>query len=130
MQALSVPIPANDAFMQTDKTIAGIVRQVPSLLWRIPLFGYRWFISPFMPATCRHVPSCSTYAQTAFERHGAWRGGWLTVSRLARCHPWGSQGLDPVPDRITECHGVFSAWRYGRWNGRHIVHRFADETND
>lgn len=51
------------------------------------------------PSPCRFTPSCSTYALEALERHGAVRGTWLSVRRLARCHPWGGQGFDPVPDR-------------------------------
>jgi len=56
-------------------------------------------VSAGRPSPCRHVPSCSTYAVEALELHGAVRGSWLTVRRLARCHPWGTQGYDPVPDR-------------------------------
>ena len=51
------------------------------------------------PSPCRHVPSCSTYAVEAIERHGAVRGAWLTTRRLSRCHPWGTEGHDPVPER-------------------------------
>lgn len=51
------------------------------------------------PSPCRFVPSCSVYAVEALERHGAGRGSWLTVRRLARCHPWGGSGFDPVPER-------------------------------
>ena len=51
------------------------------------------------PSPCRYVPSCSTYALEALERHGAARGTWLTLRRLGRCHPWGRSGFDPVPDR-------------------------------
>jgi hypothetical protein len=51
------------------------------------------------PSPCRHVPSCSTYAVEAFQIHGAVRGSWLAARRLSRCHPWGTQGYDPVPDR-------------------------------
>jgi putative membrane protein insertion efficiency factor len=50
------------------------------------------------PSPCRFDPSCSTYAREALERHGALRGSWLTIRRLARCHPWGGMGWDPVPD--------------------------------
>lgn len=50
------------------------------------------------PSPCRFDPSCSSYALEAFERHGAARGVWLTIRRLARCHPWGDMGWDPVPD--------------------------------
>lgn len=50
------------------------------------------------PSPCRFTPTCSAYAIEAIERHGAWRGGWLALRRLGRCHPWGRFGLDPVPD--------------------------------
>lgn len=49
------------------------------------------------PSPCRFTPSCSVYAREALETHGAGRGTWLTLRRLARCHPWGGQGYDPVP---------------------------------
>ncbi len=58
---------------------------------------YRYVISPLMGPHCRFYPSCSCYAQTALEQHGVLRGGWLAVRRLARCHPWHSGGVDPVP---------------------------------
>lgn len=51
------------------------------------------------PSPCRYRPSCSTYAVEALEQHGAARGSWLTIRRLARCHPWGGFGYDPVPQR-------------------------------
>jgi putative membrane protein insertion efficiency factor len=50
------------------------------------------------PSPCRFVPTCSNYALDAFERHGAVRGSALTLRRLARCHPWGGHGWDPVPE--------------------------------
>lgn len=50
------------------------------------------------PSPCRYSPTCSAYATEALQRHGALRGGWLTVRRLSRCHPWGGIGADPVPD--------------------------------
>jgi hypothetical protein len=58
--------------------------------------GYRLVRRPDRPA-CRYLPSCSEYALEALESHGALRGGWLTLRRLGRCHPWGGFGYDPVP---------------------------------
>ena len=61
------------------------------------LGAYRWFVSPWLGPACRFEPSCSCYAQEAIERHGATSGSWLTIRRLARCHPLGGSGYDPVP---------------------------------
>ena len=49
------------------------------------------------PSPCRYLPTCSAYAREAVERHGARRGTWLALRRVARCHPWGGRGVDPVP---------------------------------
>jgi putative membrane protein insertion efficiency factor len=61
------------------------------------LRGYRFFLSPWIGNQCRYWPTCSTYAMEAIEVHGAARGTWLAAWRLARCHPYGSGGVDPVP---------------------------------
>jgi|TARA_R110002072_G_scaffold106760_3_gene233029 putative membrane protein insertion efficiency factor len=58
---------------------------------------YRYALSPLLPKNCRYEPSCSAYALTALRRHGPLKGGWLAVSRIFRCHPWGRWGYDPVP---------------------------------
>ena len=67
----------------------------------IPVYIYRLFLSPLLPRNCRFEPSCSVYALEALSRHGALKGGWLTLRRLARCHPFESlgagSGYDPVP---------------------------------
>ena len=58
---------------------------------------YQLAISPWLAPRCRYVPTCSSYALEAVKKHGPLRGGWLAVKRLARCHPWGGCGYDPVP---------------------------------
>ena len=58
---------------------------------------YRSALSPVLGCRCRYLPTCSEYAEEAIEAHGAVRGGWLALRRLARCAPWGGRGFDPVP---------------------------------
>ncbi len=59
--------------------------------------GYQGLVSPILPPACRFHPSCSAYAIEAIDAHGAVKGGWLMLKRLARCHPWNQGGYDPVP---------------------------------
>jgi len=59
--------------------------------------AYRYALSPMLGQHCRFHPSCSAYAAEAIERHGASRGVWLALKRIARCHPWHAGGYDPVP---------------------------------
>lgn len=65
---------------------------------RVPIRAYQ-HLRAGRPSPCRYLPTCSQYALEALETHGALRGGWLSIRRIARCHPWGGHGLDPVPDR-------------------------------
>ncbi len=59
---------------------------------------YQHALSPLFPPSCRYTPTCSVYAVEAIRRHGVFKGVWLALRRLSRCHPWGGSGYDPVPD--------------------------------
>lgn len=76
-----------------------LARPRSPLAWSLAVLirGYQRFISPALPPACRFHPTCSQYALEAVQRHGAARGGWLALRRLARCHPWHDGGIDPVP---------------------------------
>ncbi|HTE27614.1 membrane protein insertion efficiency factor YidD [Flavitalea sp.] len=58
---------------------------------------YQWVISPWLGPQCRFTPTCSNYALQAFKKYGLFKGFWLTIKRISRCHPWGGHGEDPVP---------------------------------
>ncbi|MFN3376831.1 MAG: membrane protein insertion efficiency factor YidD [Burkholderiaceae bacterium] len=70
--------------------------------------AYRLLLSPWLGSACRFEPTCSVYSLQALERHGAAAGSYLTLRRLARCHPWCDGGLDPVPDEFPRGLGLFS----------------------
>lgn len=65
--------------------------------------AYQWVLSPLLPPSCRHTPTCSQYAVEALTRWGFLKGGWLALRRIARCHPWGTSGYDPVPEKKNNC---------------------------
>ena len=79
------------------KTLSGFVRAVFVWLLTLPILFYRTCISPYTPPSCRFTPTCSQYALEALRKYGPLKGGWLALRRLARCHPWGGSGYDPVP---------------------------------
>ena len=58
---------------------------------------YQMVVSPHLPTSCRYAPTCSNYSQEAVQRYGAVKGSWMGIKRLARCHPFGGKGFDPVP---------------------------------
>ncbi len=93
------------------------MQKVFQFILKAPIYAYRYAISPIIGPLCRHMPSCSEYALEAIDKNGAWKGLWLTLSRLSRCHPWGTSGFDPVPD-LSGVHHPFAPWRYGRWSWR------------
>jgi uncharacterized protein len=75
---------------QSPTTLAGRVLV-------LPIIAYRRWVSPGLPARCRYYPSCSAYALEAIAVHGAFKGFWLAVRRIGRCHPFHPGGYDPVP---------------------------------
>lgn len=79
------------------KQIADILRSILTAILLLPIYFYRTCISPFTPPSCRFVPTCSQYAIEALRKHGPFKGLWLAVRRILRCHPWGGNGYDPVP---------------------------------
>jgi putative membrane protein insertion efficiency factor len=58
---------------------------------------YQLLISPLFPSSCRYTPTCSHYTVEALKKYGLFKGGWLGIKRISRCHPWGGNGYDPVP---------------------------------
>jgi len=91
-----VSVTHDDEVVPAETVPAGRPGPVARVLL-LPIRFYRRWISPALPPTCRFEPSCSAYAVEALTTHGALRGTWLTVWRLARCAPWGRAGYDPVP---------------------------------
>jgi len=68
------------------------------------LRAYQYLISPLLGNHCRFFPSCSSYAITAVQTHGALSGSWLALKRVLRCHPWHPGGFDPVPENLKKSH--------------------------
>jgi putative membrane protein insertion efficiency factor len=95
--AVAGPASGHPADSQMSTSAATALNPAQRLL-TATIRGYQLAFSPFFAGSCRYLPSCSAYALEAVERHGTLRGGWLALRRLARCHPLGGHGLDPVPD--------------------------------
>lgn len=77
-----------------------LIKKILGYIFLIPVYFYKWGISPFTPASCRHTPTCSEYFIDAVKLHGPFRGTWMGLHRLSKCHPWGTHGYDPVPKII------------------------------
>jgi len=75
----------------------GVARNALTFPFIFLIRVYQYVISPWFPKSCRFVPSCSQYGIEAFKKHGIFKGFWLTLKRISRCHPWGGEGFDPVP---------------------------------
>ncbi len=75
-----------------------VLQKLTVLVLQVLIRVYQLLLSPLLPPSCRYLPSCSDYAVEAIGRHGVIVGIGLAARRLARCHPWGSSGYDPVPE--------------------------------
>lgn len=91
--------------------------RLPRRAGRALIKAYRYSLSPLIGFHCRYLPTCSDYADQAIERHGLWAGGWMTLARLCRCHPFGNSGLDFVCQQVPDRARWYLPWRYGRWRG-------------
>jgi putative membrane protein insertion efficiency factor len=101
----------------TPKSIPTARQGAGVALARALIRAYRLTLSPLVGYHCRHLPTCSQYADEAIARHGFWAGGWMTLARLLRCQPFGTSGLDFVPGALPTEARWYLPWRYGRWRG-------------
>ena len=85
------------------------LRRLPRDLGRALIWLYRHTLSPLVGYNCRHLPTCSVYGDEAIARFGLWAGGWMTLARLLRCHPFGTSGIDNVPSEAPRGRALVSA---------------------
>jgi putative membrane protein insertion efficiency factor len=97
-------------------TLLGAVVRLPALFVRALIKLYRYTLSSVVGRTCRHLPTCSEYADIAIARFGLWRGGWMAFARFSRCRPLGTHGFDPVPETLPANARWYRPWQYGRWS--------------
>ena|SRR5579872_6820723 len=91
--------------------------RLPRTFGRSVVLLYRHTLAPLLGPRCRHLPTCSDYADEAINRFGLWAGGWMTFARILRCHPWGTHGLDFVTQALPADTCWWLPWRYARWRG-------------
>lgn len=106
----------NDPAPQGSNTGLALFR-APREAGRALIWLYRHTLSPLVGYNCRHLPTCSVYGDEALERFGLWAGGWMTLARLLRCQPFGTSGIDLVPEALPSDARWYLPWRYGRWRG-------------
>jgi putative membrane protein insertion efficiency factor len=103
--------------MTTWHTGLAAVALWPRRIGRGLILLYRYTILALIGPRCRHLPSCSEYAEEAISRFGLWAGSWMALARILRCNPWGTHGLDFVPAALPAHSHWWTPWRYGRWRG-------------
>lgn len=94
--------------------------QAPRCAGRGLIRAYQYSFSALVGFHCRHLPTCSQYADEAVGRFGLWAGSWMTLARIARCHPFGTSGLDFVPKNLPARSHWYLPWRYGKWRGTNV----------
>ena len=99
---------------KTDALLAAAAKS-PGFAGRGLIRLYRYTLSAVIGRECRHLPTCSEYGDEALARHGLWAGGWMMLARILRCHPWGTSGLDFVPDELPANARWYLPWRYALW---------------
>ena len=77
--------------------IIRIIKRCFAAIFLLLIRLYQYLLSPLLGASCRYTPTCTQYGVEAIRKHGPFKGGWLTLKRLSKCHPWGGHGHDPVP---------------------------------
>ena len=103
--------------LENIRMVGRRLAQAPRIAARAMIVVYRYTVAALVGFDCRHLPTCSSYADEAIGRFGLWVGGWMTLARLCRCHPWGTSGLDVVPASLRRDQHWWLPWRYGRWRG-------------
>ena len=81
----------------TQRASQRLIRFWVTKFFLLPILAYQYLMAPLIADCCRFHPRCSTYTKEAITKYGVAKGSWLGMKRLARCHPWGGRGYDPVP---------------------------------
>jgi uncharacterized protein len=100
-------------------------RLLPRRMAHYGLRAYQLSVSALIGRQCRHFPTCSAYCDEAIQRHGLWIGTWMSFARLIRCGPFGTHGIDLVPEALPKQARWYKPWLYGRWRG--VQEPFHDE---
>lgn len=98
-------------------SLADTIQRSPRWAARGLIWLYRHTLSPLVGYNCRHLPTCSVYADEAIDRFGLWAGGWMTLARLLRCQPFGTSGIDNVLLTVPSRARWYMPWRFARWRG-------------
>jgi len=110
-------VPGMELSDRRTRTFLDALGRAPRATARALIAVYRFSFAALAGLNCRHLPTCSSYADEAIGRFGLWAGGWMTLARLCRCHPFGTSGLDLVPPARPQHARWYLPWRYGRWRG-------------